>query len=84
MTLFGALGKNPPEPTLARVCLALHAQGLDCGPMSGFDAAEVDATFFPNGHRRTSFLPSIGYGDRANLRPLRRGSISPDRGLEVN
>lgn len=49
--------------------LALRAQGLDCGPMSGFDAAKVDAEFFADGRRRTNFLLNIGYGDRAGLRP---------------
>jgi 3-hydroxypropanoate dehydrogenase len=28
--------------------LALRAQGLDCAPMSGFDADKVDAVFFPD------------------------------------
>lgn len=49
--------------------LALRAQGLDCGPMSGFDAAKVDAAFFPEGRYRTNFLLNIGYGDRETLRP---------------
>ena len=49
--------------------LALRAQGLDCGPMSGFDAAKVDATFFPDSRYRTNFLLNIGYGDRGTLRP---------------
>jgi 3-hydroxypropanoate dehydrogenase len=49
--------------------LALRAQGLDCGPMSGFDAAKVDAAFFPNGRHHTNFLLNIGYGDRDRLRP---------------
>jgi 3-hydroxypropanoate dehydrogenase len=49
--------------------LALRAQGLDCGPMSGFDAAKVDAAFFPDGRHRTNFLLNIGYGDRDSLRP---------------
>jgi 3-hydroxypropanoate dehydrogenase len=49
--------------------LALRAQGLDCGPMSGFDAAKVDAAFFPDGRCRTNFLLNIGYGDRDRLRP---------------
>jgi 3-hydroxypropanoate dehydrogenase len=44
--------------------LALRAQGLDCGPMSGFDAAKVDAAFFPDRRYRTNFLLNIGYGDR--------------------
>ena len=49
--------------------LALRAQGLDCGPMSGFDAAKVDAAFFPDRRYRTNFLLNIGYGDRGGLRP---------------
>jgi len=49
--------------------LALRAQGLDCGPMSGFDADKVDAAFFPDRRWRTNFLLNIGYGDRDRLRP---------------
>ena len=49
--------------------LALRSQGLDCGPMSGFDAAKVDAAFFADGRCRTNFLLNIGYGDRDRLRP---------------
>jgi 3-hydroxypropanoate dehydrogenase len=48
--------------------LALRAQGLDCGPMSGFDADKVDAAFFPDRRYRTNFLLNIGYGDRSRLR----------------
>src|SRR6516225_568693 len=53
----------------AYLILALRAQGLDCGPMSGFDAAKVDAAFFPDGRYRSNFLLNIGYGERAHLRP---------------
>jgi 3-hydroxypropanoate dehydrogenase len=53
----------------AYLILALRAQGLDCGPMSGFDAAKVDAAFFSDGRCRSNFLLNIGYGERANLRP---------------
>lgn len=49
--------------------LALRAQGLDCGPMSGFDNAKVDAEFFPDDGWRSNFLLNIGYGERAGLRP---------------
>ena len=49
--------------------LALRAQGLDCGPMSGFDADKVDAAFFPDHRYRTNFLLNIGYGDRDRLHP---------------
>jgi 3-hydroxypropanoate dehydrogenase len=53
----------------AYLILALRAQGLDCGPMSGFDADKVDAVFFPDGRWRANFLLNIGYGDRSKLRP---------------
>ena len=53
----------------AYLILALRAQGLDCGPMSGFDATKVDAAFFPEGRYRSNFLLNIGYGDRESLRP---------------
>jgi 3-hydroxypropanoate dehydrogenase len=49
--------------------LALRAQGLDCGPMSGFDADKVNAAFFADGKWRANFLMNIGYGDRNALRP---------------
>jgi 3-hydroxypropanoate dehydrogenase len=49
--------------------LALRAQGLDCAPMSGFDADKVDAVFFPDRRWRANFLVNIGYGDRGRLRP---------------
>lgn len=49
--------------------LALRALGLDCGPMSGFDNAKVDAAFFPDGRVKSNFLINIGYGDPATLFP---------------
>jgi len=48
--------------------LGLRADGLDCGPMSGFDADKVDAAFFPDRRCCTNFLLNIGYGDRDRLR----------------
>lgn len=42
--------------------LALRAVGLDCGAMSGFDNAKVDAAFFPDGRLKSNFLINIGYG----------------------
>ncbi|MFV3403209.1 MULTISPECIES: malonic semialdehyde reductase [Pseudomonas] len=53
----------------AYLMLAARALGLDCGPMSGFDAGQVDATFFPDGRWRSNFLCSLGYGDTASLHP---------------
>ena len=49
--------------------MALRAQGLDCGPMSGFDNAKVDAEFFPHGRWRSNFLLNIGYGERPHPHP---------------
>ena len=42
--------------------LAARALGLDCGPMSGFDNAKVDAAFFPDGRWKSNFLCNLGYG----------------------
>lgn len=49
--------------------LAARAVGLDCGPMSGFDKAKVDAEFFPDGKWKVNFLCNLGYGDRGKLFP---------------
>jgi 3-hydroxypropanoate dehydrogenase len=49
--------------------LAARACGLDCGPMSGFDNAMVDATFFADSPIRSNFLCNIGYGDHGKLFP---------------
>src|SRR5262249_31237716 len=43
--------------------IAARALGLDCGPMSGFDNAMVDAAFFPGGTVKSNFLCNLGYGD---------------------
>ncbi len=47
--------------------LAARALGLDCGPMSGFDNAEVDAEFFAGTAVRSNFLCNLGHGDPAKL-----------------
>ncbi len=49
--------------------LALRTQGLDCGPMSGFDPGKLDAAFFPDRRWHANFLLNIGYGDRSRLHP---------------
>jgi 3-hydroxypropanoate dehydrogenase len=43
--------------------LAARAVGLDCGPMSGFDNARVDAEFFPDGRLRSNFICNLGVAD---------------------
>lgn len=49
--------------------LAARALGFDCGPMSGFDAAKVDAAFFAGTTVRTNFICNIGRGDPSKLMP---------------
>lgn len=47
----------------AYLIMAARALGLDCGPMSGFDQAGVDAEFFAGTQVKSNFLVNIGYGD---------------------
>jgi 3-hydroxypropanoate dehydrogenase len=49
--------------------LAARAVGLDCGPMSGFDNAKVDAEFFDGQPLKSNFICNLGYGDAAQLFP---------------
>lgn len=55
----------------AYLMLAARALGLDCGPMSGFDAAGVDQEFFVGNEAtktwRANWLCSIGHGDEASI-----------------
>ncbi len=49
--------------------LAARAIGLDCGPMSGFNNAAVDAEFFGGTEVKSNFLCNLGYGDPVRLHP---------------
>jgi 3-hydroxypropanoate dehydrogenase len=49
--------------------LAARALGLDCGPMSGFDADKLNAEFFPDGKCKVNLLCNLGYGDPNKLHP---------------
>src|SRR5882672_4079817 len=49
--------------------IAARAVGLDCGPMSGFDNAKVDAAFFEGTTWKSNFICNLGYGDGQRLRP---------------
>jgi 3-hydroxypropanoate dehydrogenase len=49
--------------------VAARALGLDCGPMSGFDAARLDAAFFAGTSVRSNFVCSLGRGDPGKLFP---------------
>ena len=63
--------------------IAARAVGLDCGPMSGFDAAKIDEEFWAGTTVRTNFICNLGHGDpakmlRAQPAPAVRGGL-PDR-----
>jgi len=47
----------------AYLMLAARSLGLDCGPMSGFDAVKLDAAFWAGTTVRTNFICSLGHGD---------------------
>jgi 3-hydroxypropanoate dehydrogenase len=49
--------------------LAARALGLDCGPMSGFDADKLNAAFFPDGKWKVNLLCNLGHGDPTKLHP---------------
>ncbi len=66
----------------AYLMIAARSLGLDCGPMSGFDNAKVDAEFFSTGASgpssggliaegpiKSNFLCNLGYGDASTLHP---------------
>ena len=47
--------------------LAARSLGLDCGPMSGFDAAKIDAAFWSGTSVKTNFICNLGHGDASKL-----------------
>ena len=49
--------------------IAARSIGLDCGPMSGFNNAKVDAEFFAGTGIKSNFLCNLGYGDPAKIMP---------------
>lgn len=53
----------------AYLMLAARSLGLDCGPMSGFDNAKVDAAFFAGTQWKSNFLVNLGKGDPASIFP---------------
>ena len=73
--------KDLPEPILEYIALrnsslqgayfmlAARSVGLDCGPMSGFNNAKVDAAFFAGTTVKSNFLCNLAYGDPSKLYP---------------
>jgi 3-hydroxypropanoate dehydrogenase len=47
--------------------LAARALGLGCGPMSGFDAAKLDAEFWAGTAVKTNFVCALGHGDPSKV-----------------
>jgi nitroreductase len=53
----------------AYLILAARSLGLDCGPMSGFDNAKVDAAFFGGTSVKSNFICALGTGTTELLFP---------------
>jgi 3-hydroxypropanoate dehydrogenase len=51
----------------AYLIIAARALGLDCGPMSGFNNAGVDAEFFTGTQVKSNFLCNLGYSDHSKI-----------------
>ncbi len=49
--------------------MAARAVGLDCAPMSGFNADKLNEAFFAGTSVKANFVCSIGYGDSSKLHP---------------
>ena len=62
--------------------VAARALGLDCGPMSGFDNAGVDAAFFAGTKIKSNFICAIGHGDPAGVYP-RNPRLSFDEACKI-
>jgi len=54
---------------VAYLIMAARAMGLDCGPMTGFDSAKVDAAFLAGTPWRSNVLVNLGQGDPEKLFP---------------
>jgi 3-hydroxypropanoate dehydrogenase len=70
----------PPEKNLehclrngslqgAYLIMAARALGLDCGPMSGFNAKGVNEAFFKGTDWEVNFICNLGQGDTAKTYP---------------
>src|SRR6202171_1923749 len=53
----------------AYLILAARSLGSDCGPMSGFDNAKVDAAFFAGTPLKSNFICALGTGTTEKLFP---------------
>jgi len=62
--------------------MAARAVGLDCGPMSGFDNAKVDAEFFAGTPVKSNFICALGTGSQEMLFP-RSPRLSFDEACKI-
>jgi 3-hydroxypropanoate dehydrogenase len=53
----------------AYLMMAARSLGLDCGPMSGFDHAKLDAAFFSGTSVKSNFICALGAGSNEMLFP---------------
>lgn len=53
----------------AYLIMAARALGLGTGPMSGFDAAKMDAAFWSDTAVKTNFISTLGHGNPAKVLP---------------
>lgn len=66
----------------AYLMLAARAMGLDAGPMSGFNAEQLNAAFFAGTEWKANFLCNLGYGDGQKLHP-RQPRLSFDQACKI-
>jgi 3-hydroxypropanoate dehydrogenase len=53
----------------AYLMMAARSLGVDCGPMSGFDHAKLDAAFFSGTSIKSNFICALGAGSNEMLFP---------------
>ena len=51
----------------AYLIMAARSLGIDCGPMSGFNKAKVDESFFAYSGYKSNLLINLGHGDAEGL-----------------
>lgn len=66
----------------AYLILAARSLGLDAGPMSGFNNAQVDELFLSGTKWKSNFICNLGYGDPAKLFP-RNPRLSFDEACRI-
>ncbi|WP_439485955.1 malonic semialdehyde reductase [Blastomonas fulva] len=75
------LARNVPLQG-AYMIIAARALGPDCGPMSGFDAAALNAEFFPDGLWQANFICTLGFGRKDSVHP-RNPRLSFDEACRI-